>query len=133
MTHQEMNIGSNRPAVTVGIGPRYEISHAIRLLLDPQDGVHEAWCEQTKSRLSRGFMERLKGICDSGLIWPTIVDAIERSALDGTFFDVLKAHANVDPDQFRLGVIESLYKDTGHAEDLIADLERGFAAYNGAA
>lgn len=120
MSQQEIKMGTNSPAVTVGVSPRYEISHAIRLLLDPQDGVHEEWCEQTKARLSRGFMERLEGICESGFIWPTIVDAIERSALDGSFFDVLKAHANIEPEQFRLGIIEAVYKDTGHAEDLIA-------------
>lgn len=107
----------NRPTVTVGISPRYEVSHALRLLLDPQDGVHEEWCRRAMSKLPTSFMARLQRLCSNGFMWPTIVDSIERHALDGSFFEMLKAHANIEPERFRQAILEGVFQAPSRAAE----------------
>jgi len=110
---------TSHPPVTVAVSPRFEMFHALRLVLEPVEGIHDQWCREARSNLSRSFFDRVKRFCSNPVIWPNLADAIERSALDGSFFEVLKAQAELDLDRLQYVLLESAFHDGDTARNLM--------------
>jgi len=120
MNIKNSQISATSPAISLSVSPRFEIFHALRLILGPAEGADETWYRNARARLPMSFFDRVTRLCDNPILWANASDAVESRALDGSFFDLLKAHAEMDPERFRYVMIEGMLHSTEIAEDLIS-------------
>lgn len=118
MNQMNPQISAPKPAISISVSPRFEIFHALRLVLHPVDGVHEKWCRSVQDRLPRSFFDRVERFCANPVVWPNLGDAIERAAMDGSFFDILKAQAKLEPERLQFVILEGAIYDEALARDL---------------
>jgi len=120
MTQEKQQFSADKPTISLSVSPRFEVFHGIRLALAPSSGADETWRVRARARLPESFYVRAQHFCDHPAIWPNIADAIEGAALDGTFFEILKAYAEIDPERFRYVVAEGILHTPEAVHDLIA-------------
>lgn len=119
MTRENLQFSPTKPAISMAVTPRFEIFHALRLVLAPPSGVDEKWRMTARAKLPKSFYARVERYCANPVIWPNIADAIESAALDGSFFQVLKAYAEVPPERFQYVVTEGMFHSREVARDAI--------------
>jgi len=120
MTREKLQFSPTKPAITMAVSPRFEIFHGMRLVLAPPSGVDERWRQNARSRLPENFYTRVERLCANPIVWPNIGDAVEHAAMDGSFFQVLKAYAEIDPARFQYVVTEGMLHRADVARDAIA-------------
>lgn len=121
VTQEKLQFSPTKPAITMAVTPRFEIFHGLRLVLAPPSGVDEKWRRSARARLPESFFARVERYCANPVIWPNVADAVEHAALDGSFFQVLKAYAEVDPERFRYVITEGIL----HRPDLATAVVEG--------
>lgn len=119
MTREKLQFSPTKPAISLAVTPRFEIFHALRVVLAPPSGVDEKWRMTARAKLPKSFYARVERFCANPVIWPNIGDAIETAALDGSFFQVLKAYAEVPPERFQYVVTEGMFHSREVAHDAI--------------
>jgi len=120
MPQEKLQISAEKPPITMAVTPRLEIFHALRLVLAPPSGVDEKWRMTARARLPKNFYARVERFCANPIIWPNIGDAVENAALDGSFFQVLKAYAEIPPERFQYVVAEGMLHTPEVALDVIS-------------
>jgi len=121
MAQEKLEIFAEKPPITMAMSPRLEIFHALRLVLSPPSGVDERWRMTARAKLPKSFYARVERYCANPVIWPNIGDAVESAALDGSFFQVLKAYAEISPERFRYVILEGML----HSAELARDAAEG--------
>jgi DNA-binding transcriptional ArsR family regulator len=120
VTQEKPQIHPVKPAISLAVSPRFEIFHALRLVLAPPYGADEKWRRGARAKLPQSFYTRVERYCPNPIVWPNIADGVECAALDGTFFQVLKAYAEVPPERFQYVVTEGIFHSPGAARALLA-------------
>lgn len=120
MAQEKLLISAEKPPITMAVTPRLEIFHALRLVLAPPSGVDERWRMTARAKLPKSFYARVERFCANPIVWPNIGDAVESAALDGSFFQVLKAYAEITPERFQYVVTEGMLHTREIALDAIS-------------
>ena len=107
---------------------RFELFYALQTLTyntqnthddDKRTCMHLGWKEEALKRLPDAFHENFKALGGSPHFWPAIADALEHSAIDASFYEIIGYLENLDPAEFRESILIGTLHDPKVVNSLI--------------
>jgi DNA-binding transcriptional ArsR family regulator len=101
------------------VTPRFEAFYALYTLTSSAPTQLDRWKERAVFRLPRDFERVAKRVAPVPLFWPLLADALQHTAGEMTFEEVLSTVREMPPEQLRANILAGIFHDPSTVQSLI--------------
>ena len=101
------------------VTPRFEAFYALYTLTSSAPTQLDRWKERALLRLPRDFERVAKRVAPVPLFWPLLADALQHTAGEMTFEEVLSTVREMPPEQLRANILAGIFHDPSTVQSLI--------------
>jgi DNA-binding transcriptional ArsR family regulator len=101
------------------VTPRFEAFYALYTLTSSAPTQLDQWKERALLRLPRDFDRVAKRVAPVPLFWPLLADALQRTAGEMTFEEILSTVREMPPEELKANILSGIFHDPGTVQSLI--------------
>jgi DNA-binding transcriptional ArsR family regulator len=101
------------------VTPRFEAFYALYTLTSSAPTQLDRWKERAVFRLPRDFERVAKRVAPVPLFWPLLADALQHTAGEMTFEEVLSTVREMPPEELRANILAGIFHDPSTVQSLI--------------
>jgi DNA-binding transcriptional ArsR family regulator len=101
------------------VTPRFEVFYALYTLASSAPSSLDRWKEKALRRLPRDFERVAKRVAPVALFWPLLADALQRTAGEMTFEEILASVREMTAEELKANILSGIFHDPATVQLLL--------------
>lgn len=104
--------------IEIAVTPRFDVFYALYTVVSAGVSPLEEWKERAVARLPRDFERSARRVAPVPLFWPLLADALQRTAGEMTFDEIVGALREISADDLKANIVSGIFHDASAARAL---------------
>jgi ArsR family transcriptional regulator, arsenate/arsenite/antimonite-responsive transcriptional repressor len=104
--------------IQIAVTPRFDVFYALYSVTNAGTSPLEKWKERAIARLPRDFERSARRVAPVPLFWPLLADALQRTAGEMTFDEIIGALRDISADDLKANIVSGIFHDAAAARAL---------------